>query len=419
MTIINHHKINDIRVMKKNGLFIILIIILFGCSSEKKSFIQENFSFAEKQTSGMIDLTSGYTHYPRTIAKDGTLKSTNMYDWTSGFFTGNLWYLYENTKDNNWKTEAIKWTESLEPLKNFTDHHDLGFMMYCSYGNAYRLTGNPHYKEVLIQSAKSLCSRFSPITGTIKSWNYRLSHNGTTEWFYPVIIDNMMNLELLFFAYKETGDETFRDIAVEHADNTLKNQFREDYGTYHVVNYDPDTGEVLNKQTMQGYADESTWARGQAWAIYGFTMMYRETKDHRYLDIAIKATDFYLNNPNLPDDLIPYWDFDIFNTNIELDIDYSKYETIALRDASAAAITASALLELCNYSKENHDRYLHAAITTLHNLSENYRVNNGTNQFILNHCVGSMPHHEEIDVPLVYADYYFLEALLRYKSNHD
>jgi len=323
--------------MRNVFLFLVVTLFLVNCTSDKKKFIDQNFAFAEQQTSGMLHVVTDITHYPRTTAKDGTLKTTNMYDWTSGFFAGNLWYLYEYTNDKRWKQQAIRWTESLEELKNFTDHHDLGFMMYCSYGNAYRLTGNPAYKDILIRSAESLCTRFDSITGSIKSWNYRVSWDGKSEWFYPVIIDNMMNLELLFFAYKETGNPLFKDIAIKHTETTLENHFRNDFSTYHVVNYDTESGDVLNRATMQGYADESTWARGQAWAIYGFTMVYRETKEPRYLHAAVQAADYFLNNQNLPDDMIPYWDFNIADAALTPDWNESIHATLALRDASAAA----------------------------------------------------------------------------------
>ena len=403
--------------MKNVFLILMSALVLVNCSSDKKKFVDENYAFAELQTMGMLQTVTDVTLYPRTTAKDGTLKSTNMYDWTSGFFAGNLWYLYEYTSDQKWKDQAIRWTESLEELKFFTDHHDLGFMMYCSYGNAYKLTGNTAYRDILIRSAESLCTRFDSITGSIKSWNYRVSWDGKSEWFYPVIIDNMMNLELLMFAYKATGNKRFKDIAVKHSETTMANQFRNDFSTYHVVNYDTITGVALNKATMQGYTDASTWARGQAWAIYGFTMMYRETKDTRYLETAIKATDFYLNHPNLPEDLIPYWDFNVVDSGFRPDWNASRHPNLQFRDASAAAITASALFELSEYSADKKDRYLKAAVKMLKSLSNKYRAEPGNNNnFILKHCVGSFPHNEEIDVPLVYADYYFLEALLRYKN---
>jgi unsaturated chondroitin disaccharide hydrolase len=389
----------------------------YSCAFKNKDFIDDNFSYAQTQTWNMLKVAKDVTLYPRTTTKDGKLKMTNMYDWTSGFFAGNLWYLFEYTKDDLWKAEAIRWTESLEPLKTFKDHHDLGFMMYCSYGNAYRLTKDARYRDILIEAAESLSTRFNSNTRAIKSWNYRMSWDGNSEWFYPVIIDNMMNLELLFFAYKETGNEKFRDIAITHTESTLENHFRPDFSTYHVVNYDTITGEALNKATMQGYADESTWARGQAWAIYGFTMVYRETKNQKYLDAAIRAADYFLFHKNLPEDGVPYWDFNAMDPEYVPDWKYRGEPGLDLRDASAAAITASALFELSQYSSENKNTYVSSAIKMIESLSGSYKGEVGNNNnFILKHSVGSFPHNEELDVPLVYADYYFLEALLRYKK---
>jgi len=397
------------------GIFVIMLIT--GCSTSKSEFISDNLNFAETQMKGMlVEATNEYL-YPRTRAKDGTLKQTNMYDWTSGFFAGNLWYLYEFTDDNFWKEQATRWTVSLEPLQYYTEHHDLGFMMYCSYGNAYRLTGKKEYRDILIRSAESLCSRFNETTGTIQSWNSRKSWDGVTQWDFPVIIDNMMNLELLFFASRESGNDYYRQVAIKHTETTLKNHFRPDFSTCHVVNYDTLTGKPLNYQTMQGYADNSTWARGQAWAIYGFTMVYRETLDKRYLDAAVRAADFFLNHPELPSDLIPYWDFNIHQKEYTPPTTLNSYQNLEYRDASAAAITASALFELSRYVDGKETYYFTKAEQMLQSLSAGYRGKVGNNNhFILKHSVGSYPHNEEIDVPLVYADYYYLEALLRYKK---
>lgn len=397
----------------------IVLLLLTACKAQKVTLIESNFLLAQKQYHEMLNVATEPNLYPRTTAKDGTLKCTDMYDWTSGFFAGNLWYLYENTQNKDWKLNAIRWTESLEPLKTFKDHHDLGFMMYCSYGNAYRLTKNAKYRDILIESAKSLSTRFDPKTGCIKSWNYRKSWDGKREWFYPVIIDNMMNLELLFFAAKETGQTKYRDIAITHAETTLKNHFRQNFSTYHVVNYDTISGAFQDRGTAQGYTDASTWARGQAWAIYGYTMVYRETQNPKFLATAMAAADYYLENKNLPEDLIPYWDFNINDANFKPDWKNNKQKTLIFRDASAAAITCSALFELSGYAQKKQDLYREAAKNILFNLSKNYTAEIGTNNnFLIKHCVGSFPHNEEIDVPLVYADYYFLEALTRYKNSN-
>ena len=251
--------------MKAFYILCISVLVLIACSgAESTEIVKHGFERAEEQLSNQLQAVPQTTDYPRTIGKDGNLRVTHKNDWTEGFYPGCLWYVYEYTNKDNWKEAAIRWTEALEPLKKLTNHHDIGFLMYCSFGNAYRLTGNEAYKDVLVEAARSLCTRFSEKTGSIKSWNYRKSWNGRDEWFYPVIIDNMMNLELLYFATKVTGDSIYAQIANRHAETTAKNQFREDYSNYHVVNYDEETGEVLNQATCQGFSDNSAWARGQA-----------------------------------------------------------------------------------------------------------------------------------------------------------
>ena len=392
---------------------------LYGKGDNK--IITHSFDRAEQQYTAMLKALPEPTAYPRTTDNNGKLRTTPLNDWTEGFYPGSLWYIYENNGQNTWKQEAIRWTEALEPLKKQKGHHDIGFLIYCSFGNAYRLTKKEEYKQIIIEAANSLCTRFSPKTGCIKSWNYRKSWNGKDEWFYPVIIDNMMNLELLYFASKVTGDPHYAEIANSHAITTAREQFREDYSNYHVVNYDPETGKVLHKQTCQGFSDNSAWARGQAWAIYGYTMAYRETKKPEFLEMAQHTAEFWLNHSNLPEDMVPYWDFNAGQEGYvpEWEYDANDFKEIP-RDASAAAITASALLELYQYvDKKKGKRYYQAAVKTLKSLaSPSYLATQGTNgNFLLKHCVGSIPHKNEIDVPLVYADYYFLEALHRYKNS--
>jgi unsaturated chondroitin disaccharide hydrolase len=336
------------------------------------------------------------TYFPAT----GKYEWSNSGWWCSGFYPGTLLYLYEATKDSSLYNEAMRILQVLEKEKNNTTTHDLGFMMFCSFGNANRLQPKSVYNEILLTSAKSLCTRFNPTTGCIKSWD---SKKGD----FLVIIDNMMNLELLFWATRYSGDSSFYKIAVTHANTTLKNHFRANNSSYHVLNYNSETGAVQQKRTAQGFADSSAWARGQAWGLYGYTSTYRETKDLRYLQQANAIAAFILRHPRLPADKIPYWDFDA--TTIPN----------ALRDASAAAIIASALLELKDYvNAKTAAQYVKAATVILKNLSGNtYRATAATNGgFILQHGVGHFPQQTEIDVPLTYADYYYVEALLRYKQ---
>lgn len=408
--------------MKRYTALLLGLTMVLGaskCPDSETGFVNENMQSAGSQIRLLLKDAGSGNSFPRTINKQGGLVTTSMYDWTPGFFPGSLWYSYEYSQDAQMKEAATRWTEKLEPLRDFKDHHDLGFMMYCSYGNAYRLTGNPVYRENLVRAARSLCTRFDAVTGCIKSWNVFKSWHGNREYNFPVIIDNMMNLELLFFATRVTGDSSFYKVAVTHANTTLKNHFRDDFSSYHVVCYDTATGKVLAQETAQGYADNSTWSRGHAWAIYGYTMTYRETHDPQYLDAAIRLADWYLNNKNLPADKVPYWDFNVQQKGYQPgERSYANTVHTAFRDASAAAITCSALFELSTFAGDKGAVYRSSAISMLHSLAGNsYRAPEGSNgNFLLKHSVGSIPHNTEIDVPLVYADYYFLEALLRYKK---
>ena len=400
----------------------VVISAVFVSCAGKKSFVDNNFKFAELQTENMLKTMDEKISYPRTIDRNGKIRYTHADNWTDGFFPGELWYLYEYSKDVRWKDAAQKWTYGLENLQYLTAHHDIGFLMYTSYGNGYRLTKNPVMRKILIQSANSLITRYDKRVKCIKSWNGRESWDGKTYWYYPVIIDNMMNLELLYFATRETGNPVYAHIATNHALTTMKNHFRADYSTYHVVDYDTITGKPIHFQTCQGFSDNSTWARGQAWAIYGFTMVYRETRDPRFLRTAEKAANFYLNSRSLPKDKVPYWDMNVnqagYTPLFPWNPDAYKEQP---RDASAAAIIASALFELCHYSKLYAAKFRKAAIEMIHSLaSDNYRAQAGKNNFfLLMHSTGSLPHKAEIDVPLCYADYYFLEALLRYQGRYD
>lgn len=319
--------------------------------------------------------------------------------WCSGFYPGTLLYLYQQTNDTALYNEALRMLTLLEKEKYNTTTHDLGFMMYNSFGAAYNIAPSQQYKDIILASAKSLCTRFNPKTGCIKSWDSKKEE-------FLVIIDNMMNLELLFRATALSGDSSFYKIAVKHAETTMQNHFRADNSSWHVLNYDTATGVVKRKRTAQGTADSSAWARGQAWGLYGFTETYRETKDPRFLAQAKKIALFLMNHNNWPKDKVAYWDFNAPNI------------PNALRDASAAAIMASAFIELAEYGNgKEAEIYIGIAGTILKTLSgKTYRAAAGTNGgFILQHSVGNIPGGTEIDVPLTYADYYYIEALLRYK----
>lgn len=373
---------------------------VIGYSQQKPLInVAKEFAFATKQYEKMLASHPDLTKFPQSTKKNGEPDNRSSGWWCSGFFGGSLWYLYEFTGENKWKTAADQWTRALDKEKYNKSTHDLGFMLYCPYGNGYRLTQNQDYIEPMLTGANSLATRFNPSYGLIKSWDKH------ADCEYPVIIDNMMNLEFLFWAAKQSKDKKLYDIAVTHADNTLKHHFRKDYSSYHVVCYLPGT-KVFRKKTHQGAADSSAWARGQAWAMYGYTLMYRETKNKKYLQQAEGIAKFIINHPNLPDDKIPYWDFNAPKIPNEE------------RDASAGAIFASAFLELSTFSKKNKSLYFTTAEKMLASLaSEAYTAKIGeNNNFILKHSVGHKPGNSEINTPIVYADYYYLEALLRYKK---
>ncbi len=412
--------------MKKPILFLLLTAVSFsvggcartsrdagtGAGSAEHDLVAKNLDFAAGQlryalsrldliTMGRDTTLSGEAYakgdrkafLPRSLRADGSLLVVPGGDWTSGFFPGELWMMYEYTQDPLWIQAARRYTDPIECQKLNTGTHDLGFMLYCSFGNGFRLTGDPHYREVLIQTARTLVGRFNPTVGCIRSWDF-----GT--WKYPVIIDNMLNLELLMWAYEQTGESQFRDVAVSHANTTLKNHFRADNSTYHVVDYDPQTGAVIGRGTHQGYSDDSAWARGQSWGLYGYTMMFRKTGIAEYLEQARKIAAYMFENPSMPEDLVPYWDYSLPECAGEP------------RDASSAAIAASALYELDGYVPDAG--YKQVADTILEHLSRDYTARPGTSEgFLLLHSTGHKPVDSEVDVPINYADYYFLEALLR------
>ncbi len=391
----------------KTGFALFFSVILFittSCGREKPigKVIDESLAFSVRQYSLMTDTMKKKPDLlPRSINADGILKTSDSRWWTSGFYPGCLWYLYEYSKDPVIKADAVEMTARVEREKFTTNNHDVGFMLYCSFGNGLRLTGEENYNEVLLTGAKSLSTRFRPNIGCIQSWGSRKG------WQCPVIIDNMMNLELLMWAFKKSGDSSFYKIAVSHADTTMKYHFRPDYSTYHVVSYDTITGKVEARQTAQGFSDSSAWSRGQSWGLYGYTMMYRETGLDRYLQQARHIADFLIGNPNMPEDKIPYWDYN------------APGIPNATRDASAGAIMASALIELSSYvDKEMGNKYLKVAETQIRTLaSPFYMAKLGENgNFVLMHSVGSIPGNSEVDVPLTYADYYFIEAMMRYRK---
>lgn len=395
--------------MKKNNKFLLFIlsisISLPGFSQQQKpksellKIIDNSLLHAVDQYKYLMAHLPADV-LPKTYFPTKKLETSNSGWWTSGFYPGSLLYLYEYSKDTALLNESLRRQKLLEKEQFNKGTHDLGFMMFCSFGNSNRLMPSKKYEEILMNSARSLSTRFNATAGVIRSWDHG-------RWKYPVIIDNMMNLELLFWATKYSGDSSFYKIAVTHANTTLKNHYRADHSSWHVIDYDVTDGKVLAKKTAQGYADSSAWARGQAWGLYGYTVMYRSTKDKKYLTHANHIAHFILDHPNLPADKVPYWDY---NTP-DIPATY--------RDASAASITASALIELSKYTDaKNSELYMRTAEKIIRSLaSRTYTADTGENGgFILKHSVGNWPGNSEVDTPLTYADYYYIEAMMRYKA---
>jgi unsaturated chondroitin disaccharide hydrolase len=358
------------------------------------------FARAESQYTLLLEAADPQPNFPRTLKPDGSITFSPAEDWTSGFFPGSLWFLYEFTGKPAWKEKAANWTARLEKIRHFSGNHDGGFMLGCSFGNALRLDPQEEHRAVLRDAAAALATRYRPTLGMIRSWDHK-------PFICPVIIDNMMNLELLSWASKNGGDPALRDIAISHADQTLKNHFRPDGTAYHILDYDPETGRILACHTGQGADVRTAWARGQAWALYGFTMMHRETGKPEYLDLALNLAKVLMKHPNLPADKVPYWDFG------------APPAKDTPRDASAAAIIASALIELSTFvGDETSPALLDFARAQLLTLSSPaFLAEPGSHAgFILTRSTGHLPANAEISVPLNYADYYFLEALLRYRA---
>lgn len=378
---------------------LVILVMGYGLSCTAPAFTpQSALDYCTRQAAATAAQLPGYDSLPRSIAAGAThWKLVDYNDWTSGFWPGVLWYVYEYTKDTAWKNKAAAFSRTLTPLAyNKAYDHDIGFQLYCSMGNGYRLTGDTSYQRILLAAADTLATLFNPHVGTILSWPRNVQQLGG----HNTIIDNMINLELLFRAGKN-GHPRCYDIAVQHATTTMRNHFRPDHSCYHVVVYDTLTGQVLRRQTHQGYADSSLWARGQSWAIYGYTMCYRETRKPEFLAFAQQVADVYLQR--LGKELIPYWDFD--------DPTIPK----APRDASAAAVAASALLELSTQvtDKVKSKHYYDKAVAMLAELSTERWQSNGNNTALLQHSTGHKPNGSEIDAAIVYADYYYIEALLR------
>lgn len=393
-----------------NFLMIFSLVLLFlSCNQSKEAVVfdaNESLAYCNSQVQKTLVDISGQNMMPRNILENQdkwNLVPVKIEEWTVGFWPGILWYNYENTSSEDNIDAAIYYTDLLEPLTKLSAYdHDLGFQIFCSYGNGYRLTGNEKYKQIILNAADTLATLFNPKVGTILSWPREVEPN---NWPHNTIMDNMINLEMLYWAAKNGGDKKLYDIATKHAETTMKYHFREDGGNYHVAVYDTVNGDFIKGVTHQGYADSTLWARGQAWAIYGYTVVYRETQDKQYLRFAEKVTDLYLSRLT-KNEYVPYWDFDAPNIPNEP------------RDAAAAAIVASALLELSQLedNKEKAEEYKKAAINMLVELSSDKYQSRDTKPSFLLHSTGHWPNKSEIDASINYADYYYIEALTRYQK---
>lgn len=378
----------------KRLVFICILAAVTSCQENLGKLTDRVMATAVSQFSDM-DSRLGPDAYPKTF-QDGQATDSPQGWWCSGFFPGSLWYVYEWTGSEQMKELAWKHTLRLSDLSDHYTDHDLGFQMNCSFGNALRLTGCEDCLPVLEKTAAKLAARFSPVVKCIRSWD-------NDSYTYPVIIDNMMNLEHLLNCAELFGCDSLREVACTHANTTLRNHFREDWSSYHLVDYNPEDGSIIRKQTKQGWNDESAWSRGQAWGLYGFTMMYERTGIDEYLDAAENIARYNLDK--LPEDGVPYWDYDA-----------PELDGVILRDASAGAIMASAFAKLSKLSRDRGlaSRCRKTAVRQVRTLAgREYLAEPGTNGgFLLKHGVGFMLAGSEVDVPLTYSDYYFLEALV-------
>jgi unsaturated chondroitin disaccharide hydrolase len=397
------------KVIKITAIIFLFFLIASGCANENvqiKFDVDSNLRYCHNQAQRTLTEIGDTTLIPRNILKDQ--QHWNLYpavigEWTAGFWPGTLWYVYENSKDEKIKASAIHYTELLYPLSKLPAYdHDLGFQLFCSYGNAFRLTGNEEYKQIILNAADTLATLFNPVVGTILSWPREVKPR---NWPHNTIMDNMLNLEMLYWASKNGGNKELYNIATKHAETTMKNHFRPDNSSYHVAVYDTINGEFIKGVTHQGYADNTMWARGQAWAIYGYTVVYRETGDKKFLRFVEGVADKYLDN--LPEnEYVPFWDFNAPNIPNEP------------KDASSAAITASALLELSQLEDDEirASKYKQAATNMLIELSSDKFQSGESKPSFLLHSTGHWPNKSEVDASINYADYYYIEALTRFKK---
>jgi len=402
-----------VSMKKVSCVYWILIVVLcagLACSSEtpektevpvrkaeKNIPVDEIFTYAQKQLARSVELVGDADKYPFYAKDDGTWETMDSSWWSSGFFAGCLWLMYENTGDDIWKQHAEKWTTSMEKEQYVKADADIGYRIINSYGNAYRVTGDESYRKVLIESAKSLASRYSSKIGLVKAYDM-------DQWKYPILIDHMMNVELMFIGTNVGGDPQWKEQAEQHGLNTIRTCIREDGSSVQVVDLDPNTGEVLSHDTLCGLSGDSAWSRGHGEGIYGMAIAYRETKNTAFVDAFKTLVDYYI--ANMPADYVPFWDFS--DPNIPNTI----------RDSSAASMTADGLLEMCALLPDGPDKekYFELAGNILESLCANY-LTTGTNRpGILDNASFQGPEVMGADTSLIFGDYNFLSALKKYKA---
>lgn len=389
--------------MTRAALILIVSALSFAsCTGrrEMNALVRNTADISLKTLLRSAESVSDSTCFP-SFGKEGHWKTKSSENWVSGFYGGCLWQAFAFSGDPQFERLARKWTDGIEREKYNRETHDLGFRFMCTFGNGFRMSSDTAFADycraVRDTAALTLSQRFHPESGVLSSdWDKE-----PIEGTIPCVIDIMMNLEILFEAALSTGDSRFYEIAVSHADATWRDFVREDGGTYHVVRYDVSDGSVRDRGQLQGDTKESTWSRGHAWLVYGMVVAYRYTKDERYLEYAEKAADYFISHLN--EDGVAAWDFQSDDSQ---------------PDASASAVVASALYEMLNYIPKGEQRRHYAAeadrmLAAL--CSPAYFIGADTD-CLLDHSVQYYHFGYNVDKPAIFADYYFLEALNRYKS---
>jgi len=400
------------RVSRNAGAGVLLFLVMVAargtCRAQlTDSLVQHALGVSYRHLESSVIEVKDSTRFPSYAPHDLRWSYFPSGGWTSGFYPGCLWLAYELSGRGEFRDWAKKWTGGLEKEADNTGTHDLGFMFGCSYGNGIRNVSPGEalaYKRILLNAAATLDKRYSPTPGMLRcDWDEPPFSQDTT--LYPVIVDIMMNLELLFWGAENGASASLREHAVLHAQKTYRDLVRPDGSTYHIVRYKKDSGTIFNKGQLQGQNEHSTWTRGHAWCTYGMIVCYRYTRDETFLAHACVLADYFLKR--LTPDNVSVWDFD------------SSPEFSNVKDASATAITASALFELSTYvrDRKQRDHYRGKAEAMLAALcSKDYLAEGEPTNVLLLHSTQylTQPGNQNTDKPAIFADYYFLEAIKRY-----